>query len=400
MVIVLVCLTAPTPARADSGTARISAIQATGLLSERVRVIHAETPAKRYPLGTGRDGVLHFARGWTSGFWAGTLWRASDLNGGEFSDWATTATLRHLGHERMDTHDLGFMYGESSVAAYQRLCPDADRRSLCARFKRSGLRAADTLMSIARTAAVTGMIPTRKRSCSDCLAYDQSETIIDSMMNLPLLTWASEVTGKPRYGRVARRHATRVAQLLQRSDGSTAQAVEVSRIDGSITDVHTHQGLGSDSTWARGQAWSIYGFAEAGREFRDAGMLTVAERNATFVAEHLPIGDVPMWDYGALPGSPIDVSAGVITAAGLFRLADACGAVPGACAQRSRWVALAKRMLAGTLRNINSVEPVGFLGNQVYTLGGRETWDDDGELVFGLHYAFEAIELSKRYDAY
>ncbi len=396
---ILACLTTPAISRADGDSARITANQATRMLSERVRTIHAGTPPTRYPLGSGRDGVLHFARGWTSGFWAGTLWRASDLNGGDFSDWATTATLRHLGHERTDTHDLGFMYGDSSVAAYERLCPDRTRANLCRRLKKSGLTAARTLLSISRSARATGMIPTRKHSCSDCLAYDESETIIDSMMNLHLLSWATRITGRQRFREVARRHAFRVAALLQRPDGSTAQAVEVSRIDGSVTDVHTHQGVGDASTWARGQAWSIYGFAAAGAEFESARLLSVAERNATYVADRLPAGGVPLWDYDALPGSPIDVSAGVITAAGLFKLADACDRVPGACSQQSRWIALAKRMLESSLENVNPIAPVGFLGNQVYTFGGRDTWDDDGELVFGLYYAFEAIELSRRYDA-
>lgn len=378
-------------------TVRVSASEAVRLLSARVRAIHALTPPRRYPLGSGRDGVLHFARGWTSGFWAGTLWRTSDLNAGRYSRWALAATLRHLGNERADTHDLGFMYGHSSVAAYERTCPDADVRRLCERLRRSGLRAADTMLEIARSAAVTGMIPTRRRGCSDCLASHQSETLIDSMMNLRLLHWASRVTGRNRYRRVARRHAFNVARLLQRPDGSTAQSVEMSRIDGSVTAVHTHQGLNDDSTWARGQAWSLYGFAEAGREFRDPSLIAVAERNAAFVADRLPPGGVPMWDYDALPGSQIDVSAGVITAAGLFRLADACKAVRGACTQRSRWVSLAMRMLNAALVNVNRVEPLGFLGNQVYTLGGRDTWDDDGELVLGIYYALEAIDLSRRY---
>lgn len=365
------------------------------LLTERVRAIHAETPQRRFPLGTGRDGVLRFARGWTSGFWSETLWNASDLNGGEFDAWALAATKSHFGFERMDTHDLGFMYGGSSVAAYERMCPSAERRSLCRRLKRSGVAAADTLMRISATAKPTGLIPTRSRSCSDCLTDRDSETIIDSMMNLPLLDWASRVTGRDSYRRVARRHAFRVAQTLQRPDGSTFQAVELNRADGSVVDRHTHQGFGDASTWARGQAWSIYGFAVAGRDFNDPRLLSVAERNAAYVADHLPVGGVPRWDYDALPGSPLDVSSGVITAAGLYRLAAACRSMPGACEQPTRWKPLAARMLDSALVYVNRGDPVGFLGNQVYTLGGDQTWDDDAELVFGLSYALEAIELAR-----
>lgn len=370
--------------------------QASGLLLERVRAIHAATPARRYPLGTGRDGVLRFARGWTSGFWPQTLWRASDLGGSEFRGWAKLATRDHFGHERTDTHDLGFMYGGSSVAAYERLCPGGAGRRTCQRLKRSGLLAADTLMKIAASASASGMIPTRTRSCSDCTTTTDGETIIDSMMNLPLLVWASRVTGRQSYRRVARRHALRTAVMLQRPDGSTYQSVEYSRLDGSWVDHHTHQGFGDQSTWARGQAWSIYGFAVAGGEFRDRSLLAVAERNAAYVADHLPAGGVPRWDYDSLPGSPVDVSAGVITAAGLFRLAESCRLLPGACGQATRWRPLAERMLVASLSGVSHERPVGYLGNQVYTLGGTQTWDDDGELVFGLNYALEAIELSRR----
>lgn len=380
----------------ENESAGVSRAVADGeqLLTERVRAIHAATPRRRYPLGTGRDGVLRFARGWTSGFWSETLWNAADLSGGEFDSWAIAATRAHFGHERTDTHDLGFMYGGSSVAAYERLCPSAARRSLCRRLKRSGVAAADTMMRIAATARVTGLIPTRSRSCSDCLTARDSETIIDSMMNLRLLNWATQVTGRKRYRSVARRHAFRVAQTLQRPDGSTYQSVELSRADGAVVDRHTHQGFGDQSTWARGQAWSVYGFAVAGAEYRDARLLAVAERNAAFVADNLPPGDVPLWDYDALPGSPLDVSAGVITAAGLFRLASACREAPGSCQSGSRWEPLARRMLDAALAHVSRDEPVGYLGRQVYTLGGDQTWDDDAELVFGLSYALEAIKLA------
>ena len=37
--------------------------------------------------------------------------------------------------------------------------------------------------------------------------------------------------------------------------------------------------------------------------------------------------------------------------------------------------------------------PLGFLGLQVYTLGGRAEWDDEGEFIFGLDYALEAVRL-------
>lgn len=388
---------APAAAPAQSPPVRSSAQQSTDLLATRVSAIHAATPPRRYPLGTGRDGLLRFARGWTTGFWAGTLWQASDLVPGRYADWALAATRRHIGKEGTQTHDLGFMYGESSVAAYERLCPDSASKTTCKQLKSSGLAAARTLMRVAATGSAAGLIPTRSNSCSDCIFPWQGEAIVDSMMNMPLLYWASDVTGRYAFRRVALIHARRAAALLQRADGSTAQAVTFDRSSGLEADTHTHQGLDDTSTWARGQGWSVYGFADAAREFNDSGLLAVAERNAEYVLDNLPASGVPMWDYGAPVGSPPDVSAGVITAAGLFHLADACRSMRGSCHDPARWVSLARRMLSAAMANASTVEPLGFLGNQVYTMGGRETWDDDGELVFGLRYALEALALERRY---
>lgn len=390
-------LTLPAHALADGPFAQPAVHQPADLLTERVTAIHAETPPHRYPLGTGRDGLLHFARGWTSGFWSGALWQASDLMPGRYGDWALTATRRHIGRERTQTHDLGFMYDESSVAAYDRLCPDPENKTTCAALKKSGLTAARTLMSVARSGAAAGLIPTRPSGCSDCALPWQGETIIDSMMNLRLLYWAARVTGNAAYRRVALIHARQAAVLLQRADGSTPQAVMFDRSSGLPTLNHTHQGLSGESTWSRGQGWSVYGFADAAREFSDPNLLFVAERNAEFVLRNLPASGVPMWDYSAPPGSPPDVSAGVITAAGLFHLADACKTLRGTCREAARWVALARRMLAAAMTHASTVEPLGFLGNQVYTMGGHDIWDDDGELVFGLRYALEALALERRY---
>jgi hypothetical protein len=65
------------------------------------------------------------------------------------------------------------------------------------------------------------------------------------------------------------------------------------------------------------------------------------------------------------------------------------------CKDTARWVTLAKRMLEASLANIRATAPVGFLGGQVYTLGGVTSWDDDAELVMGIDYALEAIKLAR-----
>jgi unsaturated chondroitin disaccharide hydrolase len=359
-----------------------------GLLLQRLATIHSLTPRNMFPKGTGRDGRLRFGSGWTSGFWAGALWRAYGLTGiPTFRSWALTATKEHLGMERAPTHDVGFMYSESSVAGYERVCPKSAPAPLCVELRRSGLSAADTLVRLAATNRRAGMIPTGPRG-------PDATTIIDSMMNLNVLLWAASVTGKPRFGRLAAEHAHTVARLLVRQNGSTAQAVTVRRADGKALSISTRQGLAAWSTWSRGEGWSLYGFAQAGQALGDRALVRVAESNAAYVAEHLPPSGIPMWDYDAPPGSRPDVSAGVITAAGLFHLARACQTLPGTCTDPERWVRLGEWMLQASVARVSRKPPLGFLGDQVGTFNGGRGWDSDAELIFGLDYVLEAIALA------
>jgi unsaturated chondroitin disaccharide hydrolase len=210
-------------------------------------------------------------------------------------------------------------------------------------------------------------------------------------MNIQLLGWAWRATGDDEYRTAADTHARGVARLLVRPDGSTAQAVRMQRSDGAVIATHTHQGFADDSTWSRGQAWAVYGFAYTGAELDQAEFVTTAERAAAYVESHLPADGVPPYDYTAPPGAPPDTSAGVITAAGLFRLADACDEVPGACTQGERWRPLARRMLAASLGRVSAGPPLGFLADQVFSLGGSATWDDRGDFIFGTAYALEAV---------
>jgi unsaturated chondroitin disaccharide hydrolase len=359
------------------------------LLLHRLASLKVRVPAGRFPLGADATDRLRFDPGWTSGFWPGALWHAATLApaDGLFRRWALAATVERLGRERADTHDLGFIYGHSSARAHERLCgaPLAPARErLCRRLRRSAMRAADRLVELAASNPAAGLIPMRSGG-------RHADVIIDSVMNLALLAWATRVTGRPGYAALARRHAHAVAQLLVRPNGSTAQSVHVRRRDGTVLRIHTHQGSDARSTWARGQSWAVYGFAEIGAALHDPALIHVSERAARFAAARLPATGVPRWDYDAPAGDPHDVSAGAIGAAGLFRLASACRELPTACVEADRWPALAERLLAASLQHVRTRPPLGRLGSQVYTLGGRASWDDSAELIFGLDYALEAV---------
>ena len=124
-------------------------------------------------------------------------------------------------------------------------------------------------------------------------------------------------------------------------------------------------------------------------------MLDVAERVASYVAARNPDGAVPPYDYDAPPGAPTDTSAGVITAAGLLRLEQACRRMRRCQARGRRFGDLGERMLESSLGHVRAQPPLGMLEGQVHSLGGSQTWDDSGEFIFGLDFALEAVRLAE-----
>ena len=394
--------------RVVKGSAQATGLVATrwndrrGALLHRLAQLHARTPLGRFPVGIGEsDSLLRFTRDWTDGFWPGMLWLAADMTPptAPFADWARVATDRHRGREGDKIHDQGFRYLLSSAAAHDRECGGRARgSSACKRLRASAIGAANTLMELASGNEAVGTIPTFAAGgpCRRCASPDESETIIDSMMNLGLLGWAWRERRDPAYREVALRHARALEPLLVRPDGSTIQTVVASRLDGHVVSKGTRQGYSDTSTWARGQGWAVYGYADTAARFRDRRLLEVAERAAGYVAGRLPSSGLPPYDYDAPEPAPTDTSAGVITAAGLMRLARACETLTGACeSQPDRWRRLGERMLAGSLARVNRQPPIGMLGDQVYSLGGSQAWDDRGEYSFGLHYALDAIRRER-----
>ena len=381
----------------DRGRAQLDDVVLSGrggrpaLLVQRLADLHARVKPRSVLVGAEPSDRLHVRRGdWTRGFFAGALWQAAALERGRvFEDWALERTRANLGRETTDTHDLGFIYGISSLAAERRLCRrSAPPRKLCRRLRASARTAADTLLRLAATNAKAGTLPIRSPRPDE----RETDTIIDSLMNLRLLYWATEATGNPRYRQVGALSARRVAQLLVREDGSTSQSVHFDRATGAVTRIHTHQGLAAGSTWARGQGWAVYGFTESAGALRDHDLLATAESTAQYVAEHLPASGVPNYDYAA-PWPP-DTSAGVVTAAGLLRLGQLCDSWRGSCREGPRWRALGVRMLNASLGHVSGTAPLGFLDRQVGTLGGPP-WDDRAELVYGLYYALEALRRAR-----
>jgi unsaturated chondroitin disaccharide hydrolase len=251
---------------------------------------------------------------WLTGFWPGLLWLAHAATKDDGLRERAESLLPSF-EQRLDSrahinHDLGFLFTLSARAQWQ-MTGDSAARKLA-------LRAARELLQRYRP---QGKYVQAWGAVSD--PTEGGRMIIDTMMNLPLLFWASEQTGEGRYHQAAREHADTCLRYLLRPDGSTYHTFFLDQHTGKPIGPRTHQGYADDSLWARGQAWAIYGFALAAEWCREIRFLEASQRAARRMMAELPPNGVPWWDL-RLPGDAphhLDSSAGAIGAAGMLRLA-------------------------------------------------------------------------------
>jgi unsaturated chondroitin disaccharide hydrolase len=159
-----------------------------------------------------------------------------------------------------------------------------------------------------------------------CSFIGPQSLFIDIMMNVPIIFYAARETGDAELSRIATAHCRTTRDRLVRPDGSTAHEGVFDTDSGEFLGQSTHQGLRPDSHWARGLAWSLYGYSQVYALTGDQESLAVAERNADFWLTHLPKDHVPYWDFSADLSAPLpwgpqkDSSAAAIAASGLLDL--------------------------------------------------------------------------------
>jgi unsaturated chondroitin disaccharide hydrolase len=260
------------------------------------------------------DGSLALvtAGDWTSGFYPGVLWYMYELTGEKpWKDKAIryTAELEDQQYNGSD-HDVGFrMY--CSYGNALRLTGDTSYVPVL-------VQSAKSLVS--RYYEHVGCI----RSWNFNQENWQCPVIIDNMMNLELLFWASEQTGNPVYHDIALRHAMTTMENHFRPDNSSWHVVDYDTITGAVRMKVTHQGYSDGSAWARGQSWGLYGYTMTYRMTDNIEFLKQAERIAGFLLgnPNMPEDLVPYWDYDApgIPDEPRDVSAAAVMASALYEL--------------------------------------------------------------------------------
>ena len=250
--------------------------------------------------------------GWTTGFFTGMLWHSYEITGDE--KYKSAASDRIDSFEYIidnkigvNHHDMGFLYTLSCVSAYK---ITADERA-----KNVAIKAADHL--ITRYREKGSFIQAWGSIEENSSNY---RLIIDTLMNLPLLYFASEVTGDESYREVARAHYDTAASLVYRDDGSTYHTYFFNQNTGEPTKGVTRQGLSDESTWSRGQAWGIYGPLLTYVYEQNEDALTIFKEATNYFLLNLPSDYVPYWDFTYGDGSeePRDSSAAAIALCGIL----------------------------------------------------------------------------------
>ncbi|AFH61129.1 glycoside hydrolase family 88 protein [Paenibacillus caseinilyticus] len=320
---------------------------------------------------------------WTSSFWTGMLWLAYDLTGeAKYREAAEyqLASYRKRIEERIETqtHDLGFLYSLSAVAEYRRTGSET--------AKETALKAADLLA--ARYFPQAGII----QAWGDLNDPEQcGRMIIDCLLNLPLLYWASEVTGEPHYAEYARTHAAQAARYIVREDDTTYHTFYMDVETGAPKHGSTHQGYADDSCWSRGQAWGMYGFLLSYLYTGDESMISLSKRLTDYFLTRLPEDGVAYWDLVFTEGTEQerDSSASAIAVCAMLELTKH---LPAADPDKRGYEDRALEILASLGRSFTTAElphSNGVLKHAVYNKPRGMGIDEC--CIWGDYFYFEAL---------
>ncbi|MFD0674245.1 glycoside hydrolase family 88 protein [Cohnella sp. GCM10027633] len=322
---------------------------------------------------------------WVVGFWPGLLWLAyRETNNEQLKELAVDCERqisRTLWEFEQLHHDVGFMFELSSINQYE-TTQDAEA-------KRHALMAASLLAGRFNPAGEF------IRAWPNWGGEDHSGwAIIDCLMNLPLLYWASREIEDPRYRLIAERHANTVLREFVQDDGSVHHIVSFDPATGERIKAIGGQGYAADSAWARGAAWALYGFALSYAHTGKDEYLQASKKVAGFFLGHLPEDKVPYWDF-KLPSidehTPRDSSAAAIAASGLLDLAAALPEEEGEAYKQQ-----AEAILYSLYRDYgawDSEEEALLLHATGYYAAGVYV---DAPLIYGDYYFVEALLKLKK----
>ena len=250
---------------------------------------------------------------WTDGFWTGLLWLCYEYTKDE--------SFRRRAEENIDSflnrvekrieldhHDLGFLYSLSCVAGYKVVGSEKGRHA--------GILAAKKLSE--RFQEKGGFI----QAWGELGARDNYRLIIDCLLNIPLLYWASGETGDDSFRKMAERHYVTACNNVIRDDGSAYHTFYFDPETGEPLRGVTRQGYSDDSAWARGQAWGIYGVPLNYRYTKDESAFNLFKGMTNYFLNRLPEDDVCYWDliFGDGSGQSRDSSAAAAAVCGMHEM--------------------------------------------------------------------------------
>lgn len=248
---------------------------------------------------------------WTNGFWPGLLWLVYSDRQNE----CVRKTAESV-EEELDRalalftglhHDVGFMWRHSAASDYDLT---GNRRSLERAMHASTILAG-------RFNPGAGVIESWNKG------YD-GYVIIDSLMNLPLLYWMSDLTSRPGFREIASIHASTLLRTHLRDDG---HVVHIAVLDekGNVASVPPGQGAAEESAWSRGQSWGLYGFALSYRHTGEKKFLEASVRIADYyISQVKKTGYIPRTDFTVDEGA-VDTTSAVCAVCGLIELGEHLG---------------------------------------------------------------------------
>jgi len=247
---------------------------------------------------------------WCSGFYSGTLLMLYNQNKDAALLTEANRAMEGLAKEQYNksTHDLGFMMYCSFG--------NAEKTEPSEAYKQILINSAKSLST--RFDPKVGCIKSWDSK------KPEYQVIIDNMMNLELLFWATHATGDSSFYKIAVTHANTTMKNHFRPDYSSYHVVVYNPTTGDVQQKRTAQGFADESAWARGQSWGLYGYTVMYRETKDKKYLDQANHIAHFILNNpnLPKDKIPYWDYNApnIPDALRDASAGAVMASAFLEL--------------------------------------------------------------------------------
>lgn len=356
-------------------------------LDEACAVVEKNLPifTEAYPRPASRNNIYEAMDNteWTNGFWTGILWLAYEHTGENAFRRAAEKQVQSYLHRikegiEVDHHDMGFLYTLSCTAAHKLTAsPDAKEAALLAaqrllgRWQEKG--------EFIQAWGVLG-------------AADNYRLIIDCLLNLPLLYWASEITGEREFAEKAHKHFITACNHVIRDDASAFHTFYFDPQTGKPLRGVTRQGFNDESSWARGQAWGVYGIPLNYLYTKDEASFNLYRGMTHYFLNRCPEDEVAYWDliFDDGSGQPRDSSASAIAVCGMLEMDKH---LPDGDPHRAHYLGACSRIMGSLIENYstprNNPQSNGLLLHGVYSWHSGKGVDECN--LWGDYYYLEAL---------